>query len=292
MTLRSRPVSVVVPVPQLGPLTYGVPETLQFPSVGARVLVSLGPRLLTGCVVPPSSGSSVADLKPVIDVFDSEPWLPAAVVELALWVADYYACGPGEAIAAAMPPRSWVVGDRKASLTEAGQSAVGDGRRGAVLDALRGGEASVSALARTLGGGAHALVSGLASEGRVEGSQPLQGRRSAFRRARTAAITDEGRALLTSGGRLGSRQREVLERLHGEAAGVLVTRLGVGSATLRSLAARNAVRIWQEVVERDPWASDTLLGDSLGEPPTLTRDQDRVVAALAAALDGGSFGVS
>lgn len=292
MTLRSRPVSVVVPVPQLGPLTYEVPETLQFPPVGARVLVSLGSRLLTGCVVPASSGSIATDLKPVVDVFDTEPWLPAAVVDLALWVADYYACGPGEAIAAAMPPRSWVVGDRQASLTEAGQSAVSDGRRGALLDALREGGASVSALARTLGVGAHALVSRLVGEGLVEVSQPLQGRRSAFRLARTAAITDEGRALLTSGGRLGSRQREALERLNGEAAGVVVTRLGVASATLRSLAARNAVRIWQEVAERDPWANEALPEAGGVEPPKLTSDQGRVVAALSAGLDGGSFGVS
>jgi len=292
VTSRSRPVSVVVPVPQLGPLTYEVPETLPFPPVGARVLVPLGSRLLTGCVVPASLGSVATELRAVIDVFDSEPWLPATVVDLALWVADYYACGPGEAVAAAMPPRSWVVGDRKARLTKAGQSAVGDGRRGALLDALREGGASVSALARTLGGGTHALVSGLAGEGLVEVSQPLQGRRSAFRRARTAAITDEGRTLLTSGGRLGSRQREVLERLRGEAAGVLVTRLGVASASLQSLAARNAIRVWQEVVERDPWANDTLPRDGGVEPPKLTSDQGRVVAALAAALDGGSFGVS
>ena len=77
------------------------------PVVGARVLVPLGSRVLTGCVVdrgrtptsrPPST------IKPVIEVLDAEPFLPEDVVRLATWVADYYACGIGSALAAAMPP--------------------------------------------------------------------------------------------------------------------------------------------------------------------------------------------
>ena len=40
----------------------------------------------------------------VIEVLDVEPFLPPAVVDLAMWVAEYYACGPGDALAAAMPP--------------------------------------------------------------------------------------------------------------------------------------------------------------------------------------------
>jgi hypothetical protein len=35
-------------------------------------------------------------------------------VSLALWVAEYYACGAGEAIGAAMPPRAWIESERHA----------------------------------------------------------------------------------------------------------------------------------------------------------------------------------
>jgi len=48
---------VAVPVPALDLLTYLVPDSFDLPAVGARVLVPLGSRRVTGCVVrtsPPS----------------------------------------------------------------------------------------------------------------------------------------------------------------------------------------------------------------------------------------------
>jgi primosomal protein N' (replication factor Y) len=101
-----RLVRVAVPVPALDSLTYSLPAEFQTPVVGARVLVPLGSRVLTGCVVesadvdqPPAS-----TLKPVIEILDAEAYLPADVVGLATWVAEYYACGIGSALATAMPP--------------------------------------------------------------------------------------------------------------------------------------------------------------------------------------------
>ena len=55
-----RLVRVAVPVPVLGSLSYAVPPTLSAPSVGARVLVPLGKRVLTGIVVD-ADGSSAAE---------------------------------------------------------------------------------------------------------------------------------------------------------------------------------------------------------------------------------------
>ena len=49
-----RLVSVAVPVPFLDALTYTIPEHLPVPAVGARVLVEVGSRIRTGCVVGPS----------------------------------------------------------------------------------------------------------------------------------------------------------------------------------------------------------------------------------------------
>src|SRR3954469_15696964 len=46
-----RLIAVAVPVPTLDALTYSVPESLPMPVVGARVLVPLGNRTLTGIVV-------------------------------------------------------------------------------------------------------------------------------------------------------------------------------------------------------------------------------------------------
>ena len=46
-----RLVRVAVPVPALDSLTYSVPDEIQSPVIGARVLVPLGNRIVTGCVL-------------------------------------------------------------------------------------------------------------------------------------------------------------------------------------------------------------------------------------------------
>ena len=104
-----RVVSIAVPVPFLDLLTYNVPGHLELPSIGARVRVRVGSRTVTGCVVEqgtPEHGipEAPAELKDVVEIVDSAPFLPAAIVELCRWVADYYVAGIGDAIAVAMPP--------------------------------------------------------------------------------------------------------------------------------------------------------------------------------------------
>ena len=108
----ARLVSVAVPVPFLPPLTYRVPDGTADPPLGGRVRVPIGSRVVTGCVVPepgagqggPTAPPAAERLRDLIESLDREPYLPADVLDLALWVADYYICGAGEALAAAMPP--------------------------------------------------------------------------------------------------------------------------------------------------------------------------------------------
>ncbi|HZM91923.1 MAG TPA: primosomal protein N' [Vicinamibacterales bacterium] len=99
-----RRVSVAVPVPFLDLLTYNVPDGLALPPIGGRVRVPVATRVLTGCVVEYPSDSDLGELKAVIEVVDHDPLLPAEIVTLCRWVADYYLAGVGDAIAAAMPP--------------------------------------------------------------------------------------------------------------------------------------------------------------------------------------------
>ena len=108
-------VRVAVPVPLLSSLTYCIPTGHPLPTRGARVRVPLGNRLVVGCVIDveqpvDSTGSprpASETVKAVVEVIDTEPFLPAAVLDLALWITEYYACGPGDAVAAAMPPYAW-----------------------------------------------------------------------------------------------------------------------------------------------------------------------------------------
>ena len=97
--------SVAVPVPQLGLLTYSVPRDLDMPAVGARVVVSVGTRTMTGVVTGEAAAADVAyTIKPLTRVLDNEAFLPVDVLELAEWVSDYYLAGPGATLAAALPP--------------------------------------------------------------------------------------------------------------------------------------------------------------------------------------------
>ncbi len=96
------------------------------PVRGARVSVPLGKRVVTGIAVgnveawDRERAGTEDMLKDVIEVVDDETFLPEAIVELALWVAEYYACGPGDALAAAMPPATASKTIRVATLTAQG----------------------------------------------------------------------------------------------------------------------------------------------------------------------------
>jgi primosomal protein N' (replication factor Y) len=103
--VSARLVAVGVPVPGLGRLTYRVPDPLPLPPKGARVTVPLGGRTVMGCVIDPHAiAPEGGTLRDVLEVLDTEPYLPDHIVDLALWVAEYYAAGPGDALTVALPP--------------------------------------------------------------------------------------------------------------------------------------------------------------------------------------------
>jgi primosomal protein N' (replication factor Y) len=149
-------IRVAVPVPQLDLLTYRVPDGTEAPAVGARVIVPLGSRLVTGIIVD-SVDEAAEDGQPIKAlqrVLDDEAFVPADVVALASWTADYYAAGVGATITAVLPPKTR--GSRAdahktrrvAAITEAGQAVVDP----APVDPVR------------TGGRAHKRVSGRANE--------------------------------------------------------------------------------------------------------------------------------
>ena len=104
-TPADRIISVAVPVPGLGVLSYRAPGAAPLHK-GARVRVPLGSRSVVGCIsdsaasVPPAG----QELRDILELIDDEPFVPPDVVDLALWVGEYYASGPGGALALALPP--------------------------------------------------------------------------------------------------------------------------------------------------------------------------------------------
>ncbi len=102
-------IRVAVPVPGLDLLTYRVPHDTGAPPVGARVVVPVGSRSVTGIVAEEatsSAGIREEDIRPIRQLLDREPFVPADVVSLARWTAEYYAAGAGETITAVLPPKT------------------------------------------------------------------------------------------------------------------------------------------------------------------------------------------
>jgi len=100
-------IRVAVPVPGLDLLTYRVPDGVPDPPVGARVVVPLGSRFVTGIVAEQTTaGIGEKSIKPIRDVLDREAFIPPDVVALARWTAEYYAAGAGETITAVLPPKT------------------------------------------------------------------------------------------------------------------------------------------------------------------------------------------
>jgi primosomal protein N' len=95
-------------VPGLDLLTYAVAEGDRMPAVGARVVVPLGSRVVTGIALGESTADGIdpASIKPIHQVLDDDPFIPSEIIELAQWTAEYYAAGPGETITAVLPPKT------------------------------------------------------------------------------------------------------------------------------------------------------------------------------------------
>ncbi|MBM4310915.1 MAG: primosomal protein N' [Deltaproteobacteria bacterium] len=97
-------IDVALPLPVQAPYAYRVPEELAGRiGVGARVLVPLGRRRMTGYVVGVSDALPERELKSVLAVPDSAPLFGERDLELYRWVSSYYFYPLGLTIHTALP---------------------------------------------------------------------------------------------------------------------------------------------------------------------------------------------
>jgi primosomal protein N' (replication factor Y) len=282
-------VAVTLPVP--GRYHYSVPDRLAARArIGARVLVRFGKHKVTGVVVRedtlPPEGVKAID---VSDVLDEVPSLPRDLVELCLWVADYYEAPPGEVMRAALPAGSGVAAKRVLELTDAGRAAL-DGDGGAIPPKQRELLATLASGTRPSAGLSEAVrrnVDVLRTRGFVVETE-LRGKpRTQLRRERVVSLADG----------------VALERAR-EAAGRSAKRLGVveavvaagGTLSVPTLSrtipgAATAVRELEEAgvvrVSLREQALEAVEVDRAMEAapiPHLTAEQQHAVAAVTASL--------
>jgi primosomal protein N' (replication factor Y) len=212
-------IRVAVPVPTLDLLTYVVPPDMPAPVVGARVVVPVSGRSLTGIVVEADAAQDATldgkALKSISDVLDDEPFVPQDVVDLARWTAEYYAGGAGAAITAVLPPKAR--GGRAdahkkirvVSITAAGLELVGAAperpKQHSLLELLAGAPAGIPAPELAAKGIAADTVARLRKRGLVSVRQDRIDR-DPFEAALTAPPNDPAR-------RLTAEQQDALSRL-------------------------------------------------------------------------------
>src|SRR4249919_4083499 len=141
------------------PFTYEVPEDVVR---GDVVSVRLGGARQRGVVIgledSPPSGIEAAPIERVIES------LPAPLVELALWVADYYGSTPGRALALVAPPKR---ARRKVLLQPAARDALDGEPEPDALTAAQ--ERALARLERAYAeGGGHFLLYGATGSGKTE----------------------------------------------------------------------------------------------------------------------------
>jgi primosomal protein N' (replication factor Y) len=284
--LRGNLVEVAVTLPVPGRYHYSVPNALVARArIGARVLVPFGKQQVTGVVVREAATApdGVAPLQ-LCDVLDELPALPAELVELCSWVADYYEAPPGEVMRAALPAGSGVASRRQLVLTDAGRAAL-DGEGGALPDKQRQllGKLAASALRATgLPAAARRLADELRARGLVDEVDQRTEPRTKLARERVVEVA-EGIDLPAARATL-VRAPKRLAVLDAIVTGPQPA-ARFASAIVRELVKAGFVR----VVEREAELDAAPTGDAMpaGIVPQLTAEQTVAVDAIAGAL--GTF---
>lgn len=290
--------SVALPIPSSRPYSYAVPAALgDRVARGARVVVPVRGRELVGIVLEVDGTVRDAgdDLKSVLLAPDATPVVSGNLLELASWMARYYACAIGLTLRTMLPAALWGSSRLTARLLDTGRAAGGTSRL--VMQALeaRGGHATATALARQLRRPVWDVLQRLARSGALalETEAPDLGPR-----ARTERIVTLLRALPTllerdrEFGRA-RRQREAYESVDAAGGAMpvrLLSQLGFSASVVRGLVDRGVARIDERVEARDPFRN--VEGTA---PATPSEDQRRAIDATAGGAPGTAvtlFGVT
>ena len=108
---------IILPLAISDVYTYNIPETIQYPQIGSRVLVPIGRKSIIGIIYRRHEGELAPNIKvrDIIQVIDEQPIVTAKQLQLWDWLAQYYMCTLGEVMAAALP--SEIIDDNYSAAT-------------------------------------------------------------------------------------------------------------------------------------------------------------------------------
>ena len=108
---------IILPLAISDVYTYNIPETIQYPQIGSRVLVPIGRKSIIGIIYRRHEGELAPNIKvrDIIQVIDEQPIVTPKQLQLWEWLAQYYMCTLGEVMAAALP--SEIIDDNYSAAT-------------------------------------------------------------------------------------------------------------------------------------------------------------------------------
>ncbi|MGH7857696.1 MAG: replication restart helicase PriA [Candidatus Binatia bacterium] len=287
-------VAVIPPIPDHEVLLYSVPGVLaDRVREGARVLVPLGPRQVTGIVVGVDGAAGSTPLKDLLDVPDEEPLFSSDLLALVRFTSSYYMASLGEVLATAVLAGLRAESRRVVRLIDdpkTTEPARGLGRvEREILRRLPPGRAvSTNHLLRSLRSG-HDAIRSLAERGLVEITEQAARAAAQVRYEDVFFLArDVGEEEVARLARQAPAQSQLLERIR--AAGPD----GVASGDLGGARAKGAVRAlvergWIRAERREAYRKVVGAG-SADSPPSLTASQAEAMRAILEASGAHRFG--
>jgi primosomal protein N' (replication factor Y) (superfamily II helicase) len=301
---------IALPVPPRRVLTYTIPPPLREQvEVGKRVLVPLGPRLVTGYIIGLHASTPVdpPDFKPIDAILDPEPLLDHHLLELTRLVADYYLTSWGLVIRAALPPgidRSTV---RTIQLVEPPDLAPHAVSREQLTEEIGRLGSSQQQILTTLQAQHRTSLASLKRRwpneevdrlirllvrhnlARIEYQERLPSVRPVFRPLLSLAVDQATAEIeLATLRRRAPRQASLLDRLL--QSGVTLTSaeatIIAGASGIRSLITKGVIRRITEEIERSPWDETTVVTGAWPEPNPAQR---AVINRLLEGLSSHTF---
>ena len=297
-------VQVVLPLPVEQAYTYRVPDEMKGEAqVGSRVLVSFGPRRLTGLVVRKGGKKpeGVDRLKPVLDVLDEQPAFTDEMLRLTRWIADYYVCYWGEVVKAALPSGTSRKSKRRLKRTEQAVENEKSERARAVLRYLeRHEEVTLKGLRQEVDQVPLALLRRLERKGLLEIEKALSRPRVNVKYEKhlrfAPPFRHDGAASDLKAQLRGHKQRAVIEVLAGLAAegektprqSEVKARAEASSSTVKSLVKKGMIEVVEKEVIRTPMGVAAVEDE---EPPQYTYhpSQQAALDEVAASVEAGGF---
>ncbi len=297
---------VALPIPVETTFTYRVPEEWQSEiEAGHRVVVSFGPRTLTGVVVSvretQDAQPDAPKYKPIDDIPDDQPALTPELLKLTRWVADYYVCGWGEAIRAALPPGIEITSESTVERTDRpAKESDATGDMAEVLQYLQGrGPVSVATVRRRFPSASTARLRRLERDDFLRMSTRIKAPRASVKMAKFLSLGPAIEHLAAAREAIadlrGHRQKAVLAYLVEELeAGEpeapyadVVEETKASAATVKSLAQKGLIRLELKEDARSGFADVEVSERSVA--PQLHAEQQSALKEIEGAVSSGGY---